>query len=58
MRLDSGAELPGMRQHEEGHDGKRDWKQEAFLHYGRSAAGFPTFTCVMQGFSALATAAL
>jgi hypothetical protein len=47
-----------QRQQQERQDGKGDWQQEALLHHGRSAAGFPTFTPVMQGFSALSTAAL
>ena len=58
MREESGADRPGQREHEECHDGKGDWKEKALLHYGSSATGFPTFTCVMQGISALATAAL
>ena len=47
-----------QREHQERRHGKGDGKQKAFLHYGWSATGFPTFTCVMQGFSALATAPL
>ena len=58
MREDSGAEQPRQGQHEERRHGKGYWKQEALLHHGWSATGFPPFTRVMQGISALATAAL
>ena len=58
MREDSGAESPGSGSTRKARHGKGYWKQKALLHHGSSAAGFPAFTCVMQGFSALATAAL
>src|SRR4029453_15532332 len=47
-----------QREQQECQDGKAYWEQEALLHHGWSAAGFPTFTPVMQGFSALSPAPL
>jgi len=58
MRLDSGAELPGMGSTRKAITASVIGSRKLFFIRLRSATGSPTFTAVMQGFSALATAAL